>query len=374
MNSNQIENIEYKDINYNYSKNILPDSKEQISPNIYFYKKKKPPRIIYSKKNGSIKNDSINSTSSQKFYRNTQNGFYSPSQPYLEEIAKIKKAKFLENELKKLRMNYISLNNDNIILREDINQLFENNKRLEQELSQERSNNYELAKENDILSNENQNLFNKIDEANQKIDKIKNNYPKENEIMNKQIYFEEKIKEKDLTCKEIIEENNKLNYEYNFLNDKFSLLKEKNNKDEIELNNLKQIQEQNLNSIENKLAILLNEMEKLKYENNELKKENENLKISITNSEKEKNDYYNNYQELKMKNEMINKEIQEIKEKYQDYKIQLENKIQNDNKKEKIKKNKSENKINVIKDLHKKIQQYKKERNKQRISNKIDDD
>ena len=359
MKSKQYEKKDYKDINYNFTKKINQAKKEQINPNIYYNKQKKSSRTIYFKKH------SLNGS---------QNAFYSPSQPYLEQITEIKNAKLLENELQKLKMNYISLNNDNIILREDINQLFETNKRLEQELSQERSSNYELANENDILSNENKNLFNKIDEINQKIVKIKDNYPKENEIMNKQIYFEEKINEKDLRCKEIIQENNKLNTEYNILNDKFMKLQEKNNNDEKELNNIKQIQEQNLNDIENKLAMLLNEMDKLKYENSQLKKENENYKNNITNSENEKNEYYNKYQEQKMKNELINKKIEEIKEKYQGCKLKLENKIEKENKKEKLRKTKSDNKINVIKDLHKKIQQYKTERSKKRFYYKKDEE
>ena len=134
-------------------------------------------------------------------------------------------------------MNYISLSNDNIILKEDINKLVDMNEKLEHELSNQRENNYELAKENDILNNENHNLINKLEEVGQKIMNIKDNYHKENELMNKQKYFEEKINEKDLGCKEIIEENNKINYEYELLNNKFKELKEKNDKDEKELNN-----------------------------------------------------------------------------------------------------------------------------------------
>ena len=359
MNSKQFESIDYKDISYNFAKNINKSQKEQINPNIYYNKLKKAPRTVYSKKLS---------------YNRTQNAFYSPSQPYLEQITEIKNAKLLENELQKLKLNYISLNNDNIILREDINQLCEINKQLEQELTQERINNFEFAKENDILTNENQNLFIKIDEVNQKIVKIKDNYQKENEIMNKQLYFEEKINEKDLRCKEIIEENNKLNTEYELLNDKFLKLKEKNNNDENELNKIKQIQEQSLNDIENKLTMLLNEMDKLKYENNQLKQENESYKSNITICENEKNKYYNKYQEQKMKNESTNKKIAETKEKYQQCKLKLENKIERENNKEKLRKTKSDNKINVIKDLHKKIQQYKTERSKKRFNHKKDED
>ena len=39
--------------------------------------------------------------------------------------------------------------------------------------------------------------------------------------MNKQIFFEEKINEKEKQNNLIIEENNKLNLEYNLLSDKF---------------------------------------------------------------------------------------------------------------------------------------------------------
>ena len=371
MNSNQTENIEYKDINY--SKFTDEAGKEQINPNIYYNTGIRTPRMVYSKKHNFLKSDLTNSTIQPKIYSISQNNFFPPSPPNLEEINKIKRSSFLENELKKLKMNYISLNNDNIILKEDINQLFDLNKQLEQELSKEHSNNYELAKENDVLNTESKNILSKIEEVNQKIIKIKNNYQKENEVINKQVYIEEKINEKDDKCKEILEENNKLNYEYNLLNNNYKKLQEKNEKDEKELDNLKKIQEQNLNEIENKLVMLISEMDKLKYENNELKKENENCKCNIMNNEREKNDYYNKYKEQKMKNEMINKEIKEIKEKYQVNKIELENKIHKENVQEKLRKNKSDNKINVIKDLHKKIREYKTERAKKKLYNKEDD-
>ena len=115
-------------------------------------------------------------------------------------------------------------------------------------------------------------------------------------------------------------------------------------------------------------------MERLKYENNQLKNENENFKINIINNEHEKNDYYNKYQEQKMRNEMINKEIDEIKSKYQECQTQIENKIRKENNKKKIQKNKSDNRINVIKDLHKKILQYKTERIKRKCILKEDED
>ena len=383
MNSNRFDKIEYKDINYNNYKKIYPEQipKEQKNPNIYYNKRIVTPSIIYSKKNNTIKNQSFNSIIPN--YKTEINNYanktlYAPTiscpQYSIEEISNFTKRAKLENELNILKKNYITLNNDNLILREDINKLYDLNKQLESELEQERNNNFELAKENDALNNESQDLINKIDDIEQKISKIKNNYQKENEIMNKQIYFQEKINERDLDCKHIIEENNKLKNDYNILNDKFNQLQQKNNLEEKELFELKQLQEDQLSNIENKLTSFLNEMEQLKYENNELKKENENYQKHIINNEKEKKEYYNKYHEQKMRNEMMNKENEEIKKKCQEYKMQFEYKIKDKNEKDKIKKSKSNNKINVIKDLQKKIQEYKTERTKRYSNYKQNED
>ena len=383
MNSNQFDKIEYKDINYNNYKKIYPEQipKEQKNPNIYYNKRIVTPSIIYYKKSNAFKNQSFNSVIPNyktEISNIANNTLYAPNISYpqynIEELSNFNKPSKLENELNFLKKNYTTLNNDNLILREDINKLYDLNKQLESELEQERNNNYELAKENDALNNEGQNLLNKIDDIEQKISKIKGNYQKENEIMNKQIYFQEKINERDLDCKRIMEENNKLKNDYNILNDKYNQLQQKNNLEEKELFNLKRLQENKLCNIENKLAALLNEMEQLKYENTELKKENENYQKHIITNEKEKKEYYHKYQEQKMKNETMNKENEEIQRKYQEYKIQLENKIKNKTVKEKIKKSKSSNKINVIKDLQKKIQQYKTERTKRYSNFKENDD
>ena len=268
----------------------------------------------------------------------------------------------LEHQLKQLKLNYITLNNDNIIYREDIYKLMEINKKLEKELSDERNHNYELAKENDKLNNDNQMLFKQIDEINQKITQIKIISQNEKEIMDKQLYFEEKINEKDFECKKILEDNNKLNSEYTLLNDKYIRLKEKNDEEEKELNLLKNIQEEKISEIEKKLVLLMNEMNKLKNENNDLKIQNENYRNNIMKNDKERNDYYNKYQEQKMKNDAINKEIQDIQLKYREYQKKLEKKEEKKIIKENIRKNKSENKIKAIQDLQKRIQEYKSER------------
>lgn len=269
-----------------------------------------------------------------------------------------------EYQLKQLKLNYIALNNDNIIYREDINKLMEINKKLEKELANERNHNYELAKENDKLNSDNLNLFKKIDDVNKKITQIKIISQNEKDIMDKQIFFEEKMNEKDFECKKILEDNNKLNLEYKLLNDKYDKLKNQHNEDEKELNLLKNIQEEKINEIEKKLGMLINEMNKLKNENKDLKTQNENYRNNIIKNDREKNDYINKYQQQKLKNDMIKKEIQDIQLKYKEFKKNLEKKEEIRIMKENMRKNKSENKIKAIQDLQKRIQEYKTERAK----------
>ena len=60
-------------------------------------------------------------------------------------------------------------------------------------------------------------------------------------------------------------------------------------------------------------------MNKLKNENIDLKTQNDNYRNNIMNNDKEKNEYYNKYKELKLKNDSINKQIQDIQLKYNKY-------------------------------------------------------
>ena len=99
------------------------------------------------------------------------------------------------------------------------------------------------------------------------------------------------------------------------------------------------------------------------------RKQNENYKSRILEKEKEKNDYYNKCKELKVKNEMIKKENEEIQKKYLENKTLLQKKEDLILIKEKMRKNKSEQKIRVIQDLQKKIQRYKNKRIQKLYSN-----
>ena len=61
-------------------------------------------------------------------------------------------------EIEKIKIEYVTLKNDNIILREDMNRLVNNNKHLENELNIQRNRNIELANDNERLNQEKINL------------------------------------------------------------------------------------------------------------------------------------------------------------------------------------------------------------------------
>ena len=303
--------------------------------------------------------------SNQTSYNNTYSNFHSnlsshfPDLDYINDIQLNDNSSLIQNELHSLKLDYTTLNNDNIILREDINKLYESNKHLERSLDEERSHNYELAKQNDILNNERRNLYLKIDEANKKIAQIKSLSKKEAELMNRQIFYEDELNKKEYKYNLLLDKNNKLNEEYNLLNDKYIKLQEKNEEDENELNEIKLEQQEKINKIEKQMNILFDEINNLKKENKELKNENDIYINKIMNKEKEKEEYYNKYKEQKIINEMLTKENNEIKQNLLEHKKFL-NKMENQEIiKEKIKRNNSENKIRIIQDLQNKIQRYK---------------
>ena len=375
MNLSEFKYFKKHNINYNYPNNKNQtfsidtnhlNGKNSTIKEVYNLKNSFPNKNKYSNIYSKKYNISLDSKFNSTFPNFFQNDYKSEIQKDYFPPSNIS---LLENELKSLKLDYISLNNDNIIFREDIYKLVALNNQLEHCLKEERSHNNELAKENDIINNEKIKLYKKINEVNQEISRYKSLSLKEEGLINKQIYLEEKIKEKNNECQIILEENNKLNFEYNVLNEKYIRLQEKNNNGEKELNELKIKHEEKLNDIEKKMEILIKDINNLKKENNELNKQNENYKSRILEKEKEKNDYYNKCKELKVKNEMIKKENEEIQKKYLENKTLLQKKEDLILIKEKMRKNKSEQKIRVIQDLQKKIQRYKNKRIQKLYSN-----
>ena len=354
MNLNQIKQRKKQNTKNNYGNidlNYLNENQDLNNNTNYFSLDN-----VCSKKSSQNYQAQFNNTF-PNFYSNLSSHFHDLDNAY--NLSYDHDNTSIQNEFQSLRLNYTTLNNDNIILREDINKLYELNKHLENSLNEERSHNYELAKQNDILNNERINLYNKINEANKKISEIKSLSLHEAELMNKQNFLEDEINKKDIKCNLILEQNNKLNAEYDLLNEKYLKLQEKNAQDKKELNDIKFEQDEKLLNIEKQMNMLLEEIKNLKKENNELKQENDLYKNKIVNKEKEKEEYFNKYNEQKIINEILTKENAEIKMNLLENEKYLEKKENQELIKEKIRKNNSEHKLRIIQDLQNKIQRYK---------------
>ncbi len=258
--------------------------------------------------------------------------------------------------------NQTFLINDNIILREDINRLSELNQHLENELKNQRSKNYELANQNDKLNKSNLLLSSQIDNANCLISQAKireNNL--QNEI-NKRSNIEELLKETEIECQNINKVKNQIEIDYKILLDKYNRLKEKSDNDEKCLIYIKNQQDEKMNEIDEKLN-------KMFYEIESLKQENSDLRISIDNTRKNnekmnqmKVNYNEKLNEEKLKNNLLNKDLEKSQNEFEKLKNDLNEEILKKQKEDEIRKEKAENKLKMVFDLQRKIEDFKKNR------------
>ena len=186
------------------------------------------------------------------------------------------------------------LKSDNIILKEDINRLSELNQNLENEVSQNRETITQLQSENQKLIEENSKLKIVLK------DYDGNNYTKlylsgqitKDEFLQK--YFDEKyfltnkIKELEKNLDVMQKEKTQYEVDYKVLTTKYDEIMKKYEKSNLELINTKQIHDNELYNIDNKINDLSKEVEKLQNENYELRREIETQRNSMNSLEKEK--------------------------------------------------------------------------------------
>ena len=134
----------------------------------------------------------------------------------------------MEFEIEKLRNEQISLSNDNIIYKEDLNRLTELNRHLEDELNIQRNRNFDLAKEHDKLNKENLHLSQVIDATNNKIAQIKFKENQMIENMNQKMLSEEKLKNTENELNTLRNIKNQNDYEHQKLLFCYNDLKDKN--------------------------------------------------------------------------------------------------------------------------------------------------
>ena len=258
--------------------------------------------------------------------------------------------------------NQTFLINDNIILREDINRLSELNQHLENELKNQRSKNYEFANQNDKLNKSNLLLSSQIDNANCLISQAKireNNL--QNEI-NKRSNIEELLKETEIECQNINKVKNQIEIDYKILLDKYNRLKEKSDNDEKCLIYIKNQQEEKMNEIDEKLNKMFYEIESLKQENSDLRNSIDNTRKNNEKMNQMKVNYNEKLNEEKLKNNLLNKDLEKSQNEFEKLKNDLNEEILKKQKEDEIRKEKAENKLKMVFDLQRKIEDFKKNR------------
>ena len=276
-----------------------------------------------------------------------------------------KNVPFLEHQISNLKTQQNSLITDNIIFREDIIRLNDINTHLEQELHNQIIKNKELAQCNEKIINENaylnslientcikinnnasnnitvdviRNIENEINDNNEKINKIKNDY-------------------------KILRQNKSdIEINLNLLSEKYEKLLKKFACNKNKLNDLNCVQKEKINEIENNINIIINNTNDIKKSNNDFIEKNENLRKEIFNNENEKKNYEMNFNEIKNKNVLLEKELNEIKEEIikfkEDVRIRNLKKIEE----EERKKNIIENKKKMISELERRINNFRNDR------------
>ena len=268
------------------------------------------------------------------------------------------------------------LKSDNILLKEDINRLSELNQNLENEVAQNRDIISQLKSENQKLINENSKLKVVLN------DYDGNNYTKlyineqitKDEFLKK--YFDEKylltnkLKEIEKNCELLQKEKMQYEIEYKVLSTKYNEIIQKYNKSNYELINIRQIHDNELYNIDNKIMDLSKEVEKLQNENNDLRREIEIQRNNFNSVSKERDIIEEKYEEQKYQNDLLNKKIFEVEKGYIEALKEKEYDKCFKKEKEDNNRNKNETKNKIAQELQSKIQKYRRER----LKNKNDDE
>ena len=260
------------------------------------------------------------------------------------------------------------LKSDNILLKEDINRLSELNQNLENEVEQNRDIISQLKSENQKLIKENSKLKVVLDNYDGKnyIKSYINDQITKDEFLKK--YFDEKylitnkLKESEKNCEILQKEKMQYEIEYKVLSTKYDEIIRKYNENNFQLINIRQIHDNELYNIDNKIKDLSKEVEKLQNENYDLRREIEIQRNNFNSMSKERDLIKEKYEEQKYENDLLNKKIFEVEKGYNEalkekkYDECLIKEKKNNNR------NKNEAKNKIAQELQSKIQIYRRER------------
>ena len=326
----------------------------------------------------SLSEDDFNNTYNKKFYEtNISNGMkiknnpnYIRNTPLYSELLSNNlnnnlnlnkpKINYLDYRLAQLNSELIALNSDNLILKEDIYKYTDINKYLESEIKIQKEHNIDLLNTNNNLIEQNNDLNDKlINDTNEFNELIQDKQNKQKNYDEKQKTLELKNSKVNTDYDELIGINNKTKNDYKILCQNYDELNKENNCIKNEIYLLKEIQSKNFNDIEEKINSIVCEIDKLKNEQNSLNKENIENKNKLTQIKKEKDDFFKKYHEEMLRNEKLTKELYNNKINLDMIKKKYYDKDKKNNKNLKKRPSSLNKKKELIKDLKKKIDDYK---------------
>ena len=272
----------------------------------------------------------------------------------------IPKPNNLEYKLHQLNTEMTTINSDNLILKEDIYKYTNINKYLENEIKIQKEHNNDLIRTNDKLIEENNALNDKlINDTNELNDLIQENDSKKKEYEEKHKNLELNNNKMDKDYDELLNINNKTKNDYIILNQNYDDLNIKSNNTKNELCLLKDLENKHFSDIEDKINNIIKEIEELKKEQNDLNKENNENKNKPDKIKKDKDELYNKYQQEIILGDKLNKDLCNNKINLNAIKSKCQKLKENRNKKVKTRPNSINKKKALIKDLQKKIDDYK---------------
>ena len=273
-------------------------------------------------------------------------------------------------EIEKIKIEYMTLKNDNIILREDMNRLVNNNKHLENELNIQRNRNIELANDNERLNQEKISLENKLKEILNEYEQNKISKKSLEDLYTEKMKMENKTKDSENELNKMRDEKSKYEINYKVLKERFDELKKNFDNLNCEYIQTKQIHNEEISKIDEKVDFLTREIDILQKENSGLRQNEERERLELNSIEKQRDNYRDKYQEQKNNNDLLANKLQEIESDFKHLIKEKENEQYLKMKDDEERRLKFESKNKLVNELQNKIQNYRN----QRLRKKIDGD
>jgi hypothetical protein len=195
-----------------------------------------------------------------------------------------------------------------------------------------------------------------------------NKKPSDNlyDMLNARLSFETKLRDVSIELNNVQQTKQQLEIDYRVLQERFENLQQNYKQILNENNCIKCNYNSQINNIEDKIAVLLKEIEKLQDENLQLRSREETLIKSNNEKDIEKEKYRMMYEQEQDNNSSLQKRLCEIEREFNKVIKEKENEQYLKMKEDEFKQRKNESKIQFINSLQNKLAELKSERLKKK--------